>query len=110
MSRSRKKHPIYKWKDRYEKRRARRVFRHYKGDVPITARQFHRKISDSWSVWDNWYYDFNNKKSHKRYKEIVKELEQNEFDTHLTEEEAYELLEELKELLYYNYWLLYVRK
>lgn len=98
MSRSYKKHVIYKWKDRTEKRLARRAFRHFKGEISSKAKQFYRRVYNSYRLWDNWWWDFDNDKSIERFREILKELEANALDKHLTEDEAYELLDELKEL------------
>ena len=100
MSRSRRKHPVYKWKDKKGKRAASRAFRHFKGEVPVRSKQFFRRIFNSWDVWDNWWYDFDNDKDRKEFRGILRELQQNAIDKHLSEEEAYILLDKLKELKY----------
>ena len=98
MSRSRRKHPIYKYKISGGKRLAARAFRRFKGDISPTSRQFFRRIYDSYNVWDyRWLMD-THLKDKERFKQIVQELELNEQDLHLTEDEAYELLLELKYL------------
>ena len=100
MSRSRKKHPIYKWKWRGGKKASSKAFRRFEGDIPTTSRQFFRRVYNSYNVWDDWWYDFDNLKERQQFRSIIKELEQNALDKHLSEEEAYELLERLKELKY----------
>lgn len=98
MSRSRKKHPIYKWNSKGGKRAAAKAFRRYKEEVPAQARQFFRKVYNSYDVWDNrWLYsDYNKDKS--RFKFLYAQLEKNWTERHLTEEEAYDMLEEMKSL------------
>lgn len=100
MSRSQKKNPIYKYKMSGGKKAAARAFRRFEGDVPPYSRQFFRRVYDSYNVWDNWWLVGSNQKDKARFKQIANELELNETDMHLTEEEAYELLEELDDLKY----------
>ena len=100
MSRSYRKHPIYKRHFKGAKRMSAKKFRRFKEEVPIRARQFHRRVYNSWDVWDDWYWDFNNSKQFEEYRFIVKELKQNAYDKHLTLEEALELLDRLNDLRY----------
>ena len=100
MSRSWKKNPIYKYRILGGKRFAARAFRRFKGDISPTSRQFFRRIYDSYNVWDYRWLAETNLRDKKRFKQIVHELELNEQDLHLTEDEAYELLAELKSLMF----------
>ena len=95
MSRSYKKYPIYKWKDRKGKRAAAKAFRRYKGEIPVRIKKFFRKVYNSWDIWGNWWYDYDCYKEIKRFKEISMELKSNWLDKHLTGEEAEKLLQEL---------------
>lgn len=100
MSRSRKKHPIYKFSYKGGKRAAARAFRRFKEEVPVSTRQFYRRVYNSYNVFDNWWLCSNNSNEKARFKWLMNELERNEVSQHLTEEEAYEYLEEMKELKY----------
>lgn len=104
MSHSYKKHPVYKWKERTGKKYAARAFRRYKGDIPVRTKQFYRRVYNSYNVWDNWWYDFDNKKDKIRFSQIIRELKNNMTSMHLSEKEAQDLLYELKCLKYcYSY-------
>lgn len=98
MSNSYKKYPIYKQHFKGAKKQASRAFRRYTGDIPVRNKRFYSKVYDSWNVIDHWYIDLRNKQRFYRFKQILKELKENFFDLHLTEEEAYDMLEELKDL------------
>lgn len=98
MSNSYRKRPVYKWHGKNAKKIASRAFRHFKGDIPIKMKRFYRRVYSSWDVCDNWYCDFQNEERRKQYRLIVRELYQNAYDEHLTEEEAIELLEQLDDL------------
>lgn len=100
MSRSQKKNPIYKYKISGGKKAAARAFRRFEGDVPPSSRQFFRRVYNSYNVWDNWWLASSNLKDKARFRQIANELKSNEINPHLTEEEAYELLDELEDLKY----------
>lgn len=98
MSRSRKKKPIHKWKDKSGKRAAAKAFRRYNGEIPVSAKQFFRRVYNSYDVWDNWWLYSQQDKDKDRFKYLMNELENNYIDRHLSEEEAYDMLDEMKSL------------
>ena len=100
MSRSRKRHPIYKYKFKGGKKAAAKAFRRFKEDVPIYARQFFRRVYNSYNVWDNWWLCEENLKERQRFTWLRNELFRNETEHHLTEEQAYEYLDEMNDLKY----------
>ena len=104
MSKSRKKHPIYKQHFKGAKRSASRAFRRFKGDIPASSRQFYRKVYEPWNVSDNWVYDWDCEKNKTEYRLILKKLYNNGIDWLLSEEEVEELLEKLKDLRYSYLW------